>query len=63
MQATLRNIIAKITLDDTFSSRETINEELLEKVFPFPLFHVDPSGCGALGCHDYACRDPEHPPS
>ena len=31
-QATLRNIIAKITLDDTFSSRETINEELLERV-------------------------------
>ncbi|KAK8794952.1 hypothetical protein WA588_003803 [Blastocystis sp. NMH] len=31
-QATLRNIIAKITLDDTFSSRETINEELLEKI-------------------------------
>ena len=31
-QASLRNIIAKITLDDTFSSRETINEELLERV-------------------------------
>ncbi|KAK8802814.1 hypothetical protein WA171_006486 [Blastocystis sp. BT1] len=31
-QATLRNIIAKITLDDTFSSRETINEELLERI-------------------------------
>lgn len=33
MQATLRNIVAKITLDDTFSSREAINEELLEKVY------------------------------
>lgn len=28
----MRNIIAKITLDDTFSSRESINEELLSKI-------------------------------
>lgn len=31
-QATLRNIIALMTLDDTFSSREAINAELLSKV-------------------------------
>lgn len=31
-QATLRNIIAQMTLDDTFSSREQINTELLGKI-------------------------------
>lgn len=31
-QSTLRNIIAGLTLDDTFSSREEINSELLAKV-------------------------------
>lgn len=31
-QATLRNIIARMTLDDTFSSREQINSALLSKV-------------------------------
>lgn len=31
-QATLRNVIAQMTLDDTFSSREQINAELLSKV-------------------------------
>ncbi|KAF0695445.1 Aste57867_13733 [Aphanomyces stellatus] len=31
-QATLRNIIASMTLDDTFSSRDEINSELLSKV-------------------------------
>ena len=31
-QATLRNIIAQMTLDDTFSSREQINNALLSKV-------------------------------
>lgn len=31
-QATLRNIIAQMTLDDTFSSREAINSELLAKI-------------------------------
>jgi regulator of protease activity HflC (stomatin/prohibitin superfamily) len=31
-QSTLRNIIAHMTLDDTFSSREKINEELLSKI-------------------------------
>lgn len=31
-QATLRNIVAKMTLDDTFSSRDEINAELLSKV-------------------------------
>ncbi|RYG52776.1 SPFH/Band 7/PHB domain protein [archaeon] len=31
-QSTLRNIIAGLTLDDTFSSREIINTELLSKV-------------------------------
>lgn len=31
-QATLRNIIAQMTLDDTFSSREAINSELLSKI-------------------------------
>ncbi|RHY18926.1 hypothetical protein DYB25_011692 [Aphanomyces astaci] len=31
-QATLRNIIATMTLDDTFSSRDEINYELLSKV-------------------------------
>lgn len=33
-QATLRNIIANMTLDDTFSSRDTINAELLLRVKP-----------------------------
>lgn len=31
-QATLRNIIARMTLDDTFSSREQINAQLLSKI-------------------------------
>lgn len=31
-QSTLRNIVAGLTLDDTFSSREQINSELLAKV-------------------------------
>lgn len=31
-QSTLRNIIAYMTLDDTFSSREKINAELLSKI-------------------------------
>jgi len=31
-QATLRNIIARMTLDDTFSSREQINSALLSKI-------------------------------
>ena len=31
-QSTLRNIIAHMTLDDTFSSREKINRELLSKI-------------------------------
>jgi regulator of protease activity HflC (stomatin/prohibitin superfamily) len=31
-QATLRNIVAAMTLDDTFSSREEINSELLSKI-------------------------------
>lgn len=31
-QATLRNIIAHMTLDDTFSSREQINDDLMSKV-------------------------------
>lgn len=31
-QATLRNIVAQMTLDDTFSSREAINTELLGKI-------------------------------
>lgn len=31
-QATLRNIIARMTLDDTFSSREAINGQLLSKI-------------------------------
>lgn len=31
-QATLRNIIAQMTLDDTFSSREQINAHLLSKI-------------------------------
>lgn len=31
-QSTLRNIIAGLTLDDTFSSREVINSELLAVV-------------------------------
>jgi regulator of protease activity HflC (stomatin/prohibitin superfamily) len=31
-QSTLRNIVAGLTLDDTFSSREDINAELLAKV-------------------------------
>lgn len=31
-QSTLRNIIAHMTLDDTFSSREKINSELLAKI-------------------------------
>lgn len=31
-QATLRNIIARMTLDDTFSSREQINAQLLAKI-------------------------------
>jgi len=31
-QSTLRNIIAHLSLDDTFSSRERINEELLQAV-------------------------------
>ena len=31
-QSTLRNIIAHMTLDDTFSSRERINAELLHKI-------------------------------
>lgn len=31
-QATLRNIVAQMTLDDTFSSREAINTELLSKI-------------------------------
>ncbi|OQR82708.1 hypothetical protein ACHHYP_15624 [Achlya hypogyna] len=33
-QATLRNIIATMTLDDTFSSRDEINTELLNRVKP-----------------------------
>jgi regulator of protease activity HflC (stomatin/prohibitin superfamily) len=33
-QATLRNIIASMTLDDTFSSREKLNSELLFKMRP-----------------------------
>jgi regulator of protease activity HflC (stomatin/prohibitin superfamily) len=33
-QATLRNIIATMTLDDTFSSREKLNQELLFKMRP-----------------------------
>jgi len=33
-QATLRNIIASMTLDDTFSSREKLNQELLYKMRP-----------------------------
>lgn len=33
-QATLRNIIAGMTLDDTFSSREKLNQELLFKMRP-----------------------------
>lgn len=33
-QATLRNIIAGMTLDDTFSSRDMINSELLSRVQP-----------------------------
>lgn len=33
-QATLRNIIANMTLDDTFSSREEINAALLSRVQP-----------------------------
>jgi regulator of protease activity HflC (stomatin/prohibitin superfamily) len=33
-QATLRNIIASMTLDDTFSSREKLNHELLFKMRP-----------------------------
>jgi len=33
-QATLRNIIATMTLDDTFSSREKLNQELLYKMRP-----------------------------
>lgn len=33
-QTTLRNIIAQMTLDDTFSSRELINAELKEKTGP-----------------------------
>lgn len=44
-QATLRNIVAKITLDDTFSSRETINEELLEKVVLLSPLNIDSLGC------------------
>ena len=32
VQATLRNIVASMTLDDTFSSREVINAKLLSKV-------------------------------
>ena len=31
-QATLRNVISKMTLDDTFSSREKINHQLLQKM-------------------------------
>jgi len=31
-QATLRNIVAQMTLDDTFSSREAINAQLLGKI-------------------------------
>mmetsp|Transcript_158744 Transcript_158744/g.385588 ORF Transcript_158744/g.385588 Transcript_158744/m.385588 type:complete len:338 (+) Transcript_158744:235-1248(+) len=31
-QATLRNIVAQMTLDDTFSSREVINGQLLSKI-------------------------------
>lgn len=31
-QATLRNIVAQMTLDDTFSSREAINTQLLSKI-------------------------------
>ena len=33
-QATLRNTIASMTLDDTFSSREKLNQELLFKIRP-----------------------------
>jgi len=33
-QTTLRNIIAQMTLDDTFSSRELINSQLKEKTMP-----------------------------
>eukprot|EP00941_MAST-03F_sp_MAST-3F-sp1_P001182 g1182.t1 len=33
-KSTLRNIIASMTLDDTFSSREKINSELLDKIAP-----------------------------
>ena len=33
-QSTLRNIIAHLTLDDTFSSRELINDELLAQINP-----------------------------
>lgn len=33
-QASLRNIIASMTLDDTFSSREKLNQELLFKMRP-----------------------------
>jgi regulator of protease activity HflC (stomatin/prohibitin superfamily) len=32
VQSTLRNLVAGLTLDDTFSSREQINAELLAKV-------------------------------
>lgn len=34
VQATLRNIIASMTLDDTFSSREQINHVLLNRIQP-----------------------------
>ena len=34
-QATLRNIIATMTLDDTFSSRDYINHNLLHQVCIF----------------------------
>eukprot|EP00753_Platysulcus_tardus_P016409 PLAT5672.1.p1 GENE.PLAT5672.1~~PLAT5672.1.p1 ORF type:complete len:359 (+),score=188.35 PLAT5672.1:43-1077(+) len=54
-KSTLRNIVAKMTLDDTFSSREDINGELLGKVAVdaerwgvtitrVEIFNIDPPG-------------------
>ena len=57
-QATLRNIIALMTLDDTFSSREAINAELLSKVGSAAIVCLGTHTLSLTHSHTHASTDP-----